>query len=212
LKGITVKTKDAEEAEAQRNFKLANMKKILYVLILATVVISGLLFANSNIKTEPTDNTKLKTISVAEKKAALKKWEATPEGILFREWEASPEGKKVQNAADKISDAIKSDRTLDAVVSAVSLPPGSRLGYGIMVKINGEEYILAFVAENRKRTKENSSSDFELLRQLKVKDKIKIKSRNVSKAPKYAYPIISGEYVEKNNKVIYERSLGSLGC
>jgi hypothetical protein len=185
------------------------MKRIFYIVILAIVVISGLLFANSEHKTEANDTAKPKILSVAEKKAAMKKWEATPEGKLFREWEASAEGKKVQVAADKIRKSVKDYSSMEGVVSSLTLPPGSRLGFGIMVKIDGEEYILAFGPEN---TGKKISHEFEQLHKLKVNDKISIKSHHVSKAPKYTFPIVSGDYIERDGKVIYQRVFGKGGC
>jgi hypothetical protein len=45
-----------------------------------------------------------------------------------------------------------------------------------------------------------------------VADKIIIRSHNVSHAPKYAYPIISAEYVERDSKVIFKRVPRKGGC
>ena len=61
-----------------------------------------------------------------------------------------------------------------------------------MVRINGDYYILRF---------DNAPQQ---LHSLKVNDKIIIKSHYVSVAPKYAYPIVSGEYEEQDGKVIYQ--------
>lgn len=187
------------------------MKKILYTAILLLAV-SGLLFASQRDKTEHSKKTISTSLSVAEKKAALRKWEATPEGMLFRKWEASPEGKKVQVAANKIRKEVKDFSKLEALVSSLTLPQGSRLGFGIMVKINGDDYILAFGPEDLSKGKTNANNKFEQLHKLKVGDKIKIKSHHISKAPKYAYPIVSGDYVERNGKVIYQRILQKGGC
>ena len=71
------------------------MKKVIYALILPLVVVSGLVFANREIKNETSKKSTPKPLSAAERKAELKKWEATPDGIKFKKWEASPEGKKV---------------------------------------------------------------------------------------------------------------------
>ncbi len=181
-------------------------------MILPIVVISGVLFAKSEHKTEPTETAKPKIISVAEKKAAMKKWEATPEGILFKKWEASPEGKKVQVAADKIRKSVKDFSIMEGVVTSLTLPTGSRLGFGIMVKINNEEYILAFGPENISKNKTNTNNEFEQLHNLKVNDKISIKSHHVSKAPKYTYPIVAGDYVEHKGKLIYKRIIRKVAC
>ena len=39
-----------------------------------------------------------------------------------------------------------------------------------------------------------------------------IKSRGVSHAPKYAYPIIAGDNIEKDGKLIFKRASGKEGC
>jgi hypothetical protein len=185
------------------------MKKIFYIVLLLFAV-SGLLFASLENKTENSKTSISKPLSIEEKKAAMKKWEATPEGMLFKKWETSAEGKKVQVSADKIRNAVKEYTIMEAVVTSLSLPQGSKLGFGIMVSINGEDYILAFGTETISKTK--STNEFEQLFKLKVKDKITIKSHHVSKAPKYAYPIVSGDYVERDGKVIYERVYPIEGC
>jgi hypothetical protein len=73
-----------------------------------------------------------------------------------------------------------------------------------MVKMKGEDYILSFGPALK--------NEFEQLHQLKVNDKIMIKSRGVSHAPKYAYPIIGGDYIEKNGKLIFKRAPAKGGC
>lgn len=73
-----------------------------------------------------------------------------------------------------------------------------------MVRINENDYILNFSPE--------SNDELQQLRTLKVNDKIIIRSRNVSHAPKYAYAIISGDYVERNGKMVYKRVLRKGGC
>ena len=168
------------------------MKKFTYTLLLSIYLISGSAFANI-------DNNK-----GAIKSAALKKWEATPEGIFFKKWEASPAGKKVIESTSKIRKSINEFSGMEAVVTSLSLPASARLGFGLMVNIKGEDYILAFGPDLNK--------EFGSLRDLKVNDKILIKSHSVSKAPKYIYPIIAGDYIEKNNKLIYKRTLNKGGC
>ncbi len=179
------------------------MKKVIYALILPLVVVSGLVFANREIKNETSKKSTPKPLSAAESKAELKKWEATPEGIKYKKWEASPEGKKVLAGAAKIRKHISDSTNMEAVVTSLSLPPGSRLGFGVMVRIDGVDYILNFDPEK---------SQLEQLHNLKVDDKIIIRSRNVSHAPKYAYPIVSGDYVERDSKVIFKRVPRKGGC
>lgn len=181
-----------------------NMKKIIYALILPLVVVSGLVFANRQIKNEISKKSTPKPLSAAEMKTEKEKWETTPEGIAYKKWEASPEGKKVLISAAKISKHISDSTGMEAVVTSLSLPPGSRLGFGVMVRIDGEDYILSFWALK--------SDEFQQLHSLKVNDKIMIKSSGVSHAPKYAYPIISGNYVERDSKIIYKRLPQKGGC
>ena len=118
------------------------MKKIIYALILPLVVVSGLVLANREIKNEASKKSTSKPISAAERKAALKKWEATPEGIRYKKWEASPEGKKVYAGEAKIRKHLRAFTNMEAVVTSLSLPPGSRLGFGVMARINGDDYIV----------------------------------------------------------------------
>jgi hypothetical protein len=179
------------------------MKKAIYALLLPLVVISGLVFASREIKNEPSKKSTPKPLSAAEREAEMKKWEATPAGVLYKKWEASPAGQKVYAAEAKIRKNIKDSTNMEGVVTSLSLPPGSRLGFGVMASINGDDYILKFDAEK---------SQLEQLHSLKVNDKIIIRSRNVSHAPKYAYPIISGDYVERDSKVIFKRVPRKGGC
>jgi len=179
------------------------MKKIIYAPILALVVVSGIMFANCEIKNETPKKTIPKTLSAAERKAVSKKWEATPDGIKVKKWKMSPKGKKVLADAAKISKNINAFTNMEAVVTSLSLPPGSRLGLAVMVRINSDDYILRF---------EPQMSQLQQLQSLKVNDKIILKSHSVSHAPKYSYPIISGDYVERDSKVIYKRADRKDGC
>ena len=182
------------------------MKKIIYALILSLVVVCGLVFANREIKNEPSKKSISKPLSAAERKAALKKWEATPDGKMYKKWEASPAGIKVYASEDKIKNSIREFSNMEGIVTSLSLPSGSRLGFGIMVRINGEDYILTFGPEKL------DSNEFALLHSLKVDDKILIKSHSVSHAPKYSYPIIVGDYIERDGKIIHKRAPRKDGC
>lgn len=73
-----------------------------------------------------------------------------------------------------------------------------------MARINDEDFILSFGPLK--------FNEFQQLRSLKVSDKILLKSRSVMHAPKYAYPIVSGDYVEKDSKIIYKRESRNGGC
>jgi hypothetical protein len=182
------------------------------VLSLSLVVVSGVVFANREIKNETPKKSISKPFSVAERKAALKKWEATPDGILYKKWKESPAGKKVHASATKISKSIMDYTNMEGVVTALSLPPDSRLGFGMMVRINGEAYILSFGPETSDNYIFNFTNEFEQLYKLKVNDKIIIRSHHISQAPKYSYPIISGDYVEQDGKTIYKRVPSKDGC
>jgi hypothetical protein len=180
------------------------MKKVIYALILLLVVVSGLVFANRENKNETSQKSTPKPLSAADKEAALKQWEATPEGIKYKKWEASPEGKKVLAGVAKIRKHTSASTNMEAVVTSLSLPPGSRLGFGVMARINGEDYILSFGPEE--------SNEFQQLHSLKVNDKIIIRSHSVSWAPKYSYPIVAGDYVERESKMIYKRAPRKGSC
>ena len=186
------------------------MKKTLYVLILSLVVISGLVFSfstfanSSKTKTEIKKETKpvKRTLSNAEKKSMLeqrKKWEASPDGIKFNDWKNSPEGKKVQASYDKIKNEINAFTEMEAIVTSVTFQfpttnPSSPKW--LVVKINGEDYMMQFIP-----------NDFEKLKSLKVNDKIIIKSRSAGFSHNHPYLILSSDYIEHNNKVLFERNL-----
>jgi len=176
------------------------MRNVIYVLILSMLVFSGMLFANREIKDRTAKNLIRKPLTAAEKKAAMDKWYASPDGIKYKEWEDSPAGKKVYAGAAKIWKNTRDYTNMEAVVTSLSLPPGSRLGFGVMARINGEDYILRF------------DDGPQQLKTLKVNDKITIKSHTVSYAPKYAYPIVWGEYAEQGGKVIYKHLPRKGGC
>ena len=166
------------------------MRKFNYILILPLLILSIFVFANNEVKID--------------KKAALKKWEATPEGIFFKKWESSAAGKKVYASEARIRKSIKEFSNMEAIVTSLKLPAGSRLGYGVMVRIKDEDFILSFGPDLK--------NEFDQIRGLKVNDKIVIKSHSLSHAPKYAYPIVAGDYVERDGKLLYKRIPGKGGC
>jgi len=176
-------------------------------MLSALLLVSGILMINRNTHsniTKPIQG----PISAAESKAIMKKWEATPAGIFYNEWKASPAGKKVFGSESKIRMSLKEFKNIEGIVTSLSLPPGSRLGFGIMVKIQGDNFILTIDADNNSE----NSKDLEQLQSLKVNDKLIIRSHNVSHAPKYAFPIISGDYIEKDGKMIFQRIPNKGGC
>lgn len=180
------------------------MTKGIYALLFLLVIASGLALANRANEPEKPQKFSLQPANIAENIAALKRWEASPDGIAFNKWKASPEGKKVVTSAAKILPHTKDGSSMEAVVTSLTLPAGSRLGYGVMVKIDGEAFILSFGALKL--------SEMQQLNSLKVNDKLLIKSRAVSYAPKYGYAIIAGDYVERDKKILYKRIPPKDGC
>lgn len=191
--------------------KQNRMKKIVITLVLVLVVVSGLAFSfapyahgpGAKIKNENSKKEGPKLFSASEKKAAMKKWEATPDGMMYNKWVASPAGQKVFASTSKISKSARDYTDMPAVVTSLSLPTGSRLGFGMMVRIGADDYILQFAPEK---------AQLALLQTIKVNDKIMIRSRYISHAPKYAYPIVSAGYVARDGKVIYKRVIRKGGC
>jgi hypothetical protein len=139
-------------------------------------------------------------LSVAERKANLegrKKWEASPDGIKYKEWEVSPEGKKVYASYDKIKMSIKAFTNMEAVVTSVTFQRANAKSSGpkwLIVSINGEEYMMQFIPK-----------DFEQLKSLKVNDKIIVRSRSAGFSNNHPYLIISGDYIARNNKILFKR-------
>jgi hypothetical protein len=192
------------------------MKKIICVLILSPVVVIGLVFsfatfasdsgANREIKNDT--KTSQKQLSVADRKANLdkrKKWEASPDGIKYKEWEVSPEGKKVHASYDKIKKNIKAFTNMEAVVTSLTFQRANAKSSGpkwLIVKINGEEYMMQFIPK-----------DFQQLNSLKVNDKIIVRSRSAGYSPNHPYLIISGDYIARNNKILFKRDFSkNNGC
>jgi hypothetical protein len=101
---------------------------------------------------------------------------------------------------------------MEGIVTSLSLPPVSRLGYGLMVRIDGDDFILAFGPEKSGKNVLNLKNEFELLHSLKVNDNIIIRSHFVSHAPKYAYPIVAGDNVQRDGKILYKRVPRKGGC
>lgn len=72
------------------------MKKTIPLLNLLLLVVIGLVLANCETKNEI--KSVPKSLSIADKKSQLeekKKWDASPDGIMFNKWKKSPEGKKI---------------------------------------------------------------------------------------------------------------------
>lgn len=185
---------------------MKNMKKTIYLLILPFAVVSGLVFTNCEIKNETKPSPK--ALSITNKKNKLnerEKWEASPDGIKYKEWEVSPKGKKVYASHDKIEKYIKNFTDMDAVVTSVTFKRDDAKSSGpkwLIVRIDGEEYMMQFVPK-----------DFEQLKSLKVNDKIIVRSRSAGYSPNHPYLILSGDYIARNNKVLFKRDFSkNKGC
>jgi hypothetical protein len=181
-------------------------KNVIYALILPLVVVSGLVFANSKIKAG-TERFR-KPLSVADKKTRLderKKWEASPDGLKYKEWEVSPEGRKIHASHDHIMKDLKTFANMEAEVTSLTFQRAVWTSSGpkwLIVRIKGEEYMMQFVPK-----------DFERLNSLKVNDKIILRSRSAGYSPNHPYLILSGDYIEHNNKVLFERDFSKNdGC
>ncbi|WP_298137119.1 hypothetical protein [Flavobacterium sp.] len=182
------------------------MKKNTSVLHLLFIIVIGLVFANCENKNE-TKSTTPKTLTIADKNSQLekkKKWEASPDGILFNEWKNSDEGKKIQASHNKIKKQLKEFSGMEAVVTSVTYQrENTKSGpKWLVVKIDDEEYMMQFIPK-----------DFKSLSNLKVNDKIIVKSRNASFSPNHPYLILSSDYIEQNNEVLFKRDLSkNKGC
>jgi hypothetical protein len=55
-------------------------------------------------------------------------------------------------------------------------------------------------------------NDFQQLKSLKVNDKIIVRSRNAGYSPNHPYLIVSGDYIEQNSKILFERDFSKDGC
>lgn len=175
------------------------MKKNSYALVLLLVVVSGLVFANRKTKNDNTPSPK--PLSIAAREARMvedrKKWEASADGIKYKTWEASSAGKKVHASHDRIRKKLDGLASMQAVVTSLTFHRANESASApkwLIVKINGEPYMMQF-----------TSKDFERLKSLKVNDNIIIKSRNAGYSPNHPYLIISGDYIEKDGKVLFKR-------
>lgn len=182
------------------------MKKTISVLILLLAVVSGLVFTNRGIKNEAKPSQD--SLPIADRKTCLnerKKWEASPDGVKYKEWEVSPEGKKVHASHDKIKKSIKTFTSMEAVVTSLTFQRANAESSGpkwLIVKINDDQYMMQF-----------SPKDFQQLNSLKVNDKIIVKSRSVGYSSNHPYLVISGDYIEQNNKILFKRDFSkNKGC
>jgi len=181
---------------------MKNKKNLIYALILPLVVVSGLVFANREVKKET------KPLSIAGRIAILderKKWEASPDGIKYKEWAVSSKGKKVYVSHDKIKKHLNAFTNMEAAVTSVTFKRANAKSSGpkwLIVRIKGEDYMMQF-----------THKDFEQLNGLKVNDKIIVRSHSAGYSPNHPYLIVSGDYIEQNGKVLFERDFSkNNGC
>jgi hypothetical protein len=58
-----------------------------------------------------------------------------------------------------------------------------------------------------------SPKDFQQFSSLKVNDKIIVRSGSAGYSPNHPYLIVSGDYIEQNNKVLFKRDFSkNNGC
>jgi hypothetical protein len=180
------------------------MKKIITVFIITVVIISSQLFTNCEEKKETViaSMSEPKPLTEAQQKAnqeAKAKWEASPDGIEYKKWQNSPEGKKVKASHDKIRKQLQEFTTMEAVVTSVTFEREGAKGKSpkwLLVQIEGETYMMQFVPK-----------EFEQLKSLQVNDKISLKSRSAGYSNNHPYLIITGDYIAKDNKVLFKRDL-----
>jgi hypothetical protein len=184
---------------------MKQMKRAIYVLIFPLVVLSGLVIASGKVKIETKPSAK--PLSLTDKKAHLegrKKWEASPDGIMFKKWEISPEGKKIHASHDKIRKYLRAFSNMEALVTSVTFQRENSKSSGpkwLIVRIEGEEYMMQF-----------NSNDFQQLKSLEVNDKIIVRSHSAGYSPNHPYLIVSGDYIEQNNKMLFKRDFSKNGC
>ncbi|WP_353169968.1 hypothetical protein [Flavobacterium sp.] len=173
------------------------MKKILFTLFLVAVVVSSVVVANNDTKKETSKKAIQKPLTAEEMKAARKKWEATPDGIAYKKWENAPEGKKVNASYEKVKKHFKDFRDMEAVVTSVTFQRENAQSGGpkwLILEIEGETYMMQFIPK-----------EFEPLKSLKVNDKILVRSRSAGFSHNHPYLILSGDYIAKDNKVLFKR-------
>ncbi|GAB3937672.1 hypothetical protein [Mucilaginibacter myungsuensis] len=176
------------------------MKKVVYALVCSLVVLSGLVFADHETKKE----TPKKPATVVDQKAAAearKKWENSPDGVRFKKWKDSPEGMRILASGAKVRGDIKAFTGMEATITALAVSPPARVP-GFLVTIGDETYILDL----------HSYKERQNVKDLKVNDKVTIKSHGGAYSPKHPHYIISAERIEQNGKLIFKRVLPKGGC
>ena len=169
----------------------------MFGLFLVAVVISSVVVANNDSKKKLSKKAIQKPLNAPEIKAERKKWESSPDGIEYKKWENSPEGKKVDASYEKIKKHFKDFSDMEAVVTSVTFQRENAQSGGpkwLIVEIEGETYMMQFIPK-----------EFELLKSLKVNDKIIVRSRSAGFSHNHPYLILSSDYIAKENKVLFKR-------
>ncbi len=176
---------------------MKHMKKNILALLLILVVVSSVVVANNDSKKEPTKKAMQKPLTAEEMKAARKKWEASPDGIVYKKWENSPKGKKVDASYEKIKKHFKDFSEMEAVVTSVTFQRENAQSASpkwLIVEIEGETYMMQFIPK-----------EFEQLKNLKVNDKTIVRSHSAGFSHNHPYLILSSDYIAKDNKVLFKR-------
>ena len=84
------------------------------------------------------------------------------------------------------------------VISVTYQRPNSKVSgpKWLIVQIQGEQYMMQYVLK-----------DFVKLKSIKINDKIIVKSHSAGLSPNHPYLILSGDYIAKNNTVLFKRDL-----
>lgn len=177
---------------------MKHLKKILFTLLLVSVVVSSVVVANNDGKKEPTKKAMQKPLTAEEMKAARKKWEASPDGMAYKKWENSLEGKKVDASYEKVKKHFKDFSDMEAVVTSVTFQRENAQSASpkwLIVEIECETYMMQFIPK-----------EFEQLKNLKVNDKIIVRSHSAGFSHNHPYLILSSDYIAKDNKVLFKRN------
>ncbi|WP_231459916.1 MULTISPECIES: hypothetical protein [unclassified Pedobacter] len=184
---------------------MKNKMKIINALILALAVISGLALAKGKFTNEGLKAEQRSKNLKHHRSDERKKWEASPDGVAYKNWTLSDAGISVRASHVEIADHIKNFTSMDAVVTAVNYQREHSKLKGpkwLVLKIGESQYMMQF-----------SPSEFLQLNQLRINDKIKVKSRSVGYSPNHLYLILSSDYIEHNNNVIFKRDTSqNNGC
>ena len=94
---------------------------------------------------------------------------------------------------------------MEAVVTSVTFQRENATPSGpkwLIVSIHGETYMMQF-----------SPKDFQQFHNLKVNDKIIVRSRSAGYSNNHPYLIVSGDYIAQNNEELFKRDFSkNNGC